>query len=143
MPNWYHFSCFFKKFRVKATSDVAHFDSLRWDDQKKIEGHCTGGGGTLGGGAAAEPKGSAVQEMADLQVEYSKSSRATCRGCDEKIEIVSICACTHFCVCMLNGTMVLYSLAPPTPSQKVRVWGNTNTKSFLQLDSALTACDIR
>ncbi|XP_065898100.1 poly [ADP-ribose] polymerase 1-like isoform X2 [Dysidea avara] len=87
VPNWYHFSCFFKKFRVKATSDVAHFDSLRWDDQKKIEGHCTGGGGTLGGGAAAEPKGSAVQEMADLQVEYSKSSRATCRGCDEKIEI--------------------------------------------------------
>jgi len=99
VPNWYHFSCFFKKFRVKVTSDVAHFDSLRWDDQKKIENHCTGGGGTSAG-VATEPKGSAVKEMADLQVEYSKSGRATCRGCDEKIEIVSVGACTYFFVCI-------------------------------------------
>ena len=84
MPNWYHFSCFFRKFRIKSTSDVAHFDSLRWDDQKKIEGHCSSTSATGG-----DAKATAVQTMVDLQVEYSKSSRATCRGCDEKIEMVS------------------------------------------------------
>lgn len=72
---------------------MAHFDSLRWDDQKKIEGYCsssaTGGGGT---------KAATSQTMADLQVEYSKSSRATCRGCDEKIEMVrDVTAYTSLC----------------------------------------------
>lgn len=84
VPNWYHFSCFFRKFRIKSTSDVAHFDSLRWDDQKQIESHCSSTSATGGGTIAI-----AVQTRADLQVEYSKSSRATCRGCDEKIEMVS------------------------------------------------------
>lgn len=37
MPNWYHFSCFFAKQRPKAVSDIAHFESIRWEDQKKIE----------------------------------------------------------------------------------------------------------
>ena len=63
---------------------MAHFDSLRWDDQKQIESHCSSTSAT-GGGA----KATTVQTRADLQVEYSKSSRATCRGCDEKIEMVS------------------------------------------------------
>ena len=85
MPNWYHFSCFFRKFRIKSTSDVAHFDSLRWDDQKKIESYCS----SSATGAVGNAKCSASQAMADLQVEYSKSSRATCRGCDEKIEMVT------------------------------------------------------
>ena len=61
---------------------MAHFDSLRWDDQKKIEGYCSSS--ATGG----DTKAPAIQTMADLQVEYSKSSRATCRGCDEKIEMV-------------------------------------------------------
>lgn len=37
MPNWYHFNCFFGKQRPKAVSDIAHFESIRWDDQKKIQ----------------------------------------------------------------------------------------------------------
>lgn len=37
MPNWYHFNCFFAKQRPKEISDIAHFESIRWEDQKKIE----------------------------------------------------------------------------------------------------------
>lgn len=34
--NWYHFMCFFGKQRPKTVDDIAHFESLRFDDQKKI-----------------------------------------------------------------------------------------------------------
>ena len=80
---------------------MAHFDSLRWDDQKKIEDYCS----SLATGGA-DTKATASQTRADLQVEYSKSNRATCRGCDEKIEMVfgitpSIRYNTNFiCGCM-------------------------------------------
>lgn len=36
-PNWYHFDCFFIKQRPKGVKDIAHFESVRWEDQKKIE----------------------------------------------------------------------------------------------------------
>lgn len=37
MPNWYHFNCFFVKQRPKTVADIAHFESVRWDDQEKIK----------------------------------------------------------------------------------------------------------
>lgn len=36
-PNWYHFNCFFVKQRPRAVGDIAHFESIRWDDQEKIK----------------------------------------------------------------------------------------------------------
>lgn len=36
-PNWYHFSCFFGKQRPKGVADIAHFESIRWEDQEKIK----------------------------------------------------------------------------------------------------------
>jgi len=36
-PNWYHFNCFFAKQRPKTVGDIGHFDSIRWEDQKKIK----------------------------------------------------------------------------------------------------------
>lgn len=37
VPHWYHFQCFFIKQRPKTVGDIAHFDSLRYDDQEKIK----------------------------------------------------------------------------------------------------------
>lgn len=37
MPNWYHFNCFFVKQRPKTVADIAHFESVRWEDQEKIK----------------------------------------------------------------------------------------------------------
>ena len=36
IPLWYHFMCFFTKQRPQSETDIAHFDSLRWEDQEKI-----------------------------------------------------------------------------------------------------------
>lgn len=36
-PNWYHFNCFFTKQRPRTVADVGNFDSIRWEDQKKIK----------------------------------------------------------------------------------------------------------
>jgi hypothetical protein len=33
MAHWFHPKCFFGRARPKAVGDIAHFDSLRWDDQ--------------------------------------------------------------------------------------------------------------
>ncbi|CAH3043259.1 unnamed protein product [Pocillopora meandrina] len=43
IPHWFHYNCFFKKIKVKASSDISGFDSLRWDDQEKIRGKMDGG----------------------------------------------------------------------------------------------------
>lgn len=37
VPHWYHYMCFFAKQRPKCVGDIAHFESLRWDDQEKIK----------------------------------------------------------------------------------------------------------
>jgi len=36
VPNWYHFSCFFKKKIPTDVSEIKGFESLRWEDQQKI-----------------------------------------------------------------------------------------------------------
>ena len=36
-PHWYHPKCFFQRSRPTAVGDIAHFDSLRWEDQEKIK----------------------------------------------------------------------------------------------------------
>lgn len=36
-PQWYHFECFFKKQKPKTVDDIEHYESLRWEDQKKIK----------------------------------------------------------------------------------------------------------
>jgi hypothetical protein len=47
MSHWYHPKCFFGRARPKGVTDIAHFDSLRWEDQvteiyqmdMKVTGH--------------------------------------------------------------------------------------------------------
>lgn len=37
VPNWYHYKCFFIKQRPSSVADIENFESLRYDDQKKIK----------------------------------------------------------------------------------------------------------
>ena len=36
-PNWFHWNCFFDKHRLKSVGDIAHFEQIRYEDQKKVE----------------------------------------------------------------------------------------------------------
>ncbi|XP_034248574.1 poly [ADP-ribose] polymerase [Thrips palmi] len=87
MTLWHHFECFFTKQRPKTVGDIAHFDSLRYDDQEKIKAKID----NCGPAPAANGKGKGKKRAAvaagvqDFSVEYAKSNRAECRGCEQKI----------------------------------------------------------
>lgn len=36
-PHWYHMMCFFSKQRPKSSDEIEQFETLRYDDQKKIK----------------------------------------------------------------------------------------------------------
>ncbi len=94
MPHWFHFACFFKKNQLKATSDVSGFSTLRWEDQQRLKDKMAGVESTDSGPAPSLGKGkgkkTATITRGDLQVEYAKSGRSTCKGCLAKIEQVSL-----------------------------------------------------
>lgn len=82
VPQWYHFRCFFQKFKPKSCSDIGKFDTLRWDDQEKVRAKFTGSATVKD-----EVDGpSCNNNNSDFQIEYAKSGRAKCRQCEEKIE---------------------------------------------------------
>jgi len=83
IPNWFHFSCFFRKNNVKAFTDIGGFDSLRWEDQEKVKKKVGGDGGESNGAA---PAATASGTSDDLLVEYAKSSRSKCKNCKEQID---------------------------------------------------------
>lgn len=88
VPHWYHFMCFFAKQRPKSEGDIDHFDSLRWEDQEKIKEKivsCVGSAGKDVPKSKSKGKKRQMGEFQDFTVEYAKSSRARCRGCEEKI----------------------------------------------------------
>uniref|UniRef100_A0A1Y1KWX6 Poly [ADP-ribose] polymerase n=1 Tax=Photinus pyralis TaxID=7054 RepID=A0A1Y1KWX6_PHOPY len=88
-PQWYHKPCFFRKQRPKTVDDIEHFLNLRWEDQESIKSKITNGAAVI----VPDKKGkkragqTAVKKEAlkDFLIEYSKSGRAACRGCEQKI----------------------------------------------------------
>jgi len=88
VPNWFHYSCFFGKAKVKSVEEIDKFDSLRWEDQERIKEKLAAGGGGGGGkkGGKDGVDGVKKDKDSDFQVEYAKSSRAKCKNCEEKIE---------------------------------------------------------
>ncbi|XP_076286203.1 poly-(ADP-ribose) polymerase [Lasioglossum baleicum] len=88
VPRWYHAACFFVKQRPKSAADIANFDNIRWEDQqdvkKKIEeAHALPAPTGRGRKRASAAKSAGVAK--DFTIQYSKSNRATCIGCEEKI----------------------------------------------------------
>ncbi|EFN69632.1 Poly [ADP-ribose] polymerase [Camponotus floridanus] len=88
IPRWYHFECFFEKQRPKSTADIACFDEIRLEDQeeiqKKIE-EFVNAPPVSGKGRKRTKGGGASGSAGDFRVEYAKSNKSTCKGCDEKI----------------------------------------------------------
>ncbi|XP_041716326.1 poly [ADP-ribose] polymerase 1 [Coregonus clupeaformis] len=85
VPHWHHFSCFWLRAAAQSPADIAGFSDLRWEDQEKVKkaietGGATGGKGDVKGGAKGE------KTLNDFAVEYAKSNRSTCKGCEQKIE---------------------------------------------------------
>uniref|UniRef100_A0A1A9WQP6 Poly [ADP-ribose] polymerase n=1 Tax=Glossina brevipalpis TaxID=37001 RepID=A0A1A9WQP6_9MUSC len=87
--NWFHESCFFKKQRPSSVGDIENYENLRIEDQKRLEQKIE----TLGNAvivSSTEKKGkkrTKVENTAlkDFGIEYAKSGRAACRGCEQKI----------------------------------------------------------
>uniref|UniRef100_A0A3Q3ILG7 Poly [ADP-ribose] polymerase n=1 Tax=Monopterus albus TaxID=43700 RepID=A0A3Q3ILG7_MONAL len=85
VPHWHHLSCFWLRAAAQSTADIAGFSDLRWADQEKIKKAIERGGAT---GGKADQKSSAKGEktLNHFAVEYAKSNRSTCKGCERKIE---------------------------------------------------------
>merc|ERR1712098_575205 len=83
--------------RPTACGEIAHFDSLRWEDQEKINKRIEEGPGAAlvdsngkKGKKGGKGKGAAGQVvdgtlLGDFRTEYAKSGAAKCRKCEEKI----------------------------------------------------------
>ncbi|KMZ65271.1 Poly [ADP-ribose] polymerase 1 [Zostera marina] len=81
MPMWNHSACIFKKAnQIKSIDDVEGADLLRWEDQQKIKDY-------VESGSMGTKDGSLSTKVSDGEcgIEISKSSRSTCRKCNEKI----------------------------------------------------------
>ncbi|XP_044760388.1 poly [ADP-ribose] polymerase [Coccinella septempunctata] len=92
MAKWYHQMCFFNKQRPKSVDDIENFETLRLPDQEKIKERIGAATSVIlpekkGKGKKRDASTAALKSAAlkDFIIEYSKSSRATCRGCDMKI----------------------------------------------------------
>uniref|UniRef100_A0A8C9VCE1 Poly [ADP-ribose] polymerase n=1 Tax=Scleropages formosus TaxID=113540 RepID=A0A8C9VCE1_SCLFO len=85
VPHWHHFSCFWLRAGVQSPAEISGFSDLRWEDQEKVKKAIESGGASGGKG---EQKGGVKGEktLNDFAVEYAKSNRSTCKGCEQKIE---------------------------------------------------------
>ncbi|XP_003971725.1 poly [ADP-ribose] polymerase 1 [Takifugu rubripes] len=85
VPHWHHFSCFWQRAAAQSTSDIDGFSGLRWEDQEKIKKAVESGGAT-GGGTDSKSGAKEEKTLNEFAVEYAKSNRSTCKGCEQKIE---------------------------------------------------------
>ncbi|KAL1143123.1 hypothetical protein V6Z11_A11G141100 [Gossypium hirsutum] len=75
---WNHADCILGKAnQIKSTDDVEGIESLRWEDQQKIRNYVESGG-------PSNAKTVTPQAM-EYAIEVSQASRATCKGCSQKI----------------------------------------------------------
>uniref|UniRef100_UPI00358E437B poly [ADP-ribose] polymerase 1 n=1 Tax=Myxine glutinosa TaxID=7769 RepID=UPI00358E437B len=84
VPHWHHFECFFNRARPAAATDVDGLSELRWQDQEKIKKAIETG--EINSGKKSGKNGDAKEKvLGDFAVEYAKSNRSKCKGCEEKI----------------------------------------------------------
>ncbi|XP_053602526.1 poly [ADP-ribose] polymerase [Plodia interpunctella] len=93
-PNWYHEECFFEKQRPSSVDEIANFNKLKSADQKRIVNKINEVGQSAvlvvkneksKGKSKKRASTSVVGALKDFGVEYSKSSRASCKHCEIKI----------------------------------------------------------
>lgn len=86
--HWYHKDCFFKKHRPRSTEEIEYFENIRYDDQKAIQKKVASFNAILvpeSSGIGKKRKAPSMGPLSDFGVEYSKSGRAQCVGCRNKI----------------------------------------------------------
>lgn len=91
--HWFHFPCFFQSHRPKSIDQIAYFENLHPDNQKKIREKVADANVALlpQPGPSNSQKKNATKRKADngrlkdFGVEYAKSGRAACAGCGDKI----------------------------------------------------------
>ncbi|XP_037038851.1 poly [ADP-ribose] polymerase-like [Bradysia coprophila] len=87
----YHVRCFFEKQRLTTEGDVDGFEKLRFADQKKIRDYITRHNTKIvlpkkrGKESGTNDIKMSAKALRDFGVEYSKSARANCCGCRQKI----------------------------------------------------------
>ncbi|XP_061603098.1 poly [ADP-ribose] polymerase 1 [Cololabis saira] len=86
VPHWHHFSCFWQRAAAQSSADIAGFSDLRWEDQEKVKKAIEGGGASGGGKGDQKSAAKGEKTLNDFAVEYAKSNRSTCKGCEQKIE---------------------------------------------------------
>ncbi|XP_072940740.1 poly [ADP-ribose] polymerase [Epargyreus clarus] len=91
-PNWHHEECLFKKKCPESISEIAHFNKLKHEDQKKIKDKIASMSSVVMPEEKGKKKGKGTKRANDSNkavgkyvVEYAKSSRSTCKHCDIKI----------------------------------------------------------
>ncbi|XP_057858020.2 poly [ADP-ribose] polymerase 1 [Cryptomeria japonica] len=83
MPLWNHAGCIMKKRgQIRTLDDVEGVDLLRWEDQQKLRKYVE----NLSQGLAPSTGVSAAEDDSnEYVIDNAKSSRATCKKCNEKI----------------------------------------------------------
>ncbi|XP_039748825.1 poly [ADP-ribose] polymerase [Pararge aegeria] len=90
-PNWHHEECFFKKKSPGSIVEIANFNKLTHSDQTRIKSQLGNPSGIImpaekgKKGKAAKRENSEKAALSNYSIEYSKSSRASCKHCDIKI----------------------------------------------------------
>ncbi|XP_034111953.2 poly [ADP-ribose] polymerase [Drosophila nasuta] len=85
VAQWYHKNCFFKKQRPASVGDIKNFENLRYADQKEVEKLIGTGDQIVESITGKKRSKEESQALKDFGIEYSKSGRASCRGCELKI----------------------------------------------------------
>ncbi|XP_070070399.1 uncharacterized protein Parp1 isoform X3 [Drosophila takahashii] len=85
VPNWFHKTCFFKNQRPESVGDIQNFENLRFTDQKELSDLIENIKGVIHEKSGKKRSNSFNLALKDFGIEYAKSSRSTCRGCEQKI----------------------------------------------------------
>ncbi|XP_043656906.1 poly [ADP-ribose] polymerase isoform X1 [Drosophila teissieri] len=85
VPNWFHKTCFFKNQRPCSVGDIYNFGNLRFADQKELTNLVENLQGVISSQLGKKRSKAANLALKDFGIEYAKSSRSTCRGCEQKI----------------------------------------------------------
>lgn len=91
MTNWFHERCFWTKAKVKTLGDIANVDNLEWEDQEMIRKRVDPNQSTdtadapATSGAKKSRKRPVAKSYTDFSMEYAKSNRSICIGCEAPI----------------------------------------------------------
>ncbi|KAH8324953.1 hypothetical protein KR067_002329 [Drosophila pandora] len=84
IPNWFHKNCFFQKQRPSSVGDIQNYENLRFIDQKDLADSIDNFEQICETNSKKKRKGDSGP-LKDFGIEYAKSGRASCRGCEQKI----------------------------------------------------------